>query len=89
MGGNTLLVWVHREKVGPFMNALHFFLGVGAFLSPIMIAQVVLLSGGIRGAYWALALLMLPPLDLALRSEQPGTFGDQRPGQRRTVCRGR
>ena len=71
VGGNTLLVWVHREKVGPFMNALHFFFGVGAFLSPIVIAQVVLLSGGIRGAYWVLALLMLPPLIWLLRLSSP------------------
>jgi len=62
VGGNTLLVWVHREKVGPFMNALHFFFGLGAFLSPIIIAQVVLMSGGITWAYRVLALLMLPPL---------------------------
>jgi len=25
VGGNTLLVWVHRHDVGPFMNGLHFF----------------------------------------------------------------
>jgi len=62
VGGNTLLVWVHRDKVGPFMNALHFFFGLGAFLAPIIIAQVVLMSGGITWAYWVLALLMLPPL---------------------------
>ena len=62
VGGNTLLVWVHRDKVGPFMNALHLFFGLGAFLSPIIIAQVVLMSGGITWAYWVLALLMIPPL---------------------------
>jgi MFS transporter, FHS family, Na+ dependent glucose transporter 1 len=62
VGGNTLLVWVHRDKVGPFMNALHFFFGIGAFLAPIIIAQVVLTSGGITWAYWVLALLMIPPL---------------------------
>jgi FHS family Na+ dependent glucose MFS transporter 1 len=60
IGGNTLLVWVHRERVGPFMNALHFFFGVGAVLSPIIIAGLVALSGGITWAYWALALLALP-----------------------------
>lgn len=60
VGGNTLLVWAHRAKVGPFMNGQHFFFGVGVFLSPIIIAQVVLLSGGITGAYWTLALLLLP-----------------------------
>lgn len=60
VGGNTLLVWVHRHKVGPFMNGLHFFFGVGAFLSPIIIAWAVLISGGITWAYWTLALLILP-----------------------------
>lgn len=60
VGGNTLLVWVHRHRVGPFMNGLHFFFGVGAFLSPIIIARAVSISGDITWAYWALALLMLP-----------------------------
>lgn len=60
VGGNTLLVWVHGDQVGPFMNGLHLAFGVGAFLSPIIIAQAVLMSGGIAWAYWVLALLMLP-----------------------------
>ncbi|MEJ2747653.1 MAG: MFS transporter [Anaerolineae bacterium] len=60
VGGNTLIVWVHREKVGPFMNGLHFFFGVGAFLSPIVVAQVLLHSGGAAWAYWLLALVVLP-----------------------------
>jgi len=32
VGGNALLVWTYKEKVGPFMNGLHFFYGIGAFL---------------------------------------------------------
>ncbi len=60
VGGNTLLVWLHREKVGPYMNALHFFFGVGAFVSPVIIAQVLRISGGVTWAYWALALLIAP-----------------------------
>ena len=60
IGGNTLVVWVHREGVGPFMNALHFFFGVGAVLAPIVIAGLVAFSGGITWAYWTLALLALP-----------------------------
>ncbi len=60
VGGNTLLVWVHRHQVGPFMNGLHFFFGVGAFLSPIVIAQVLLRSDSMVWAYWILALLILP-----------------------------
>lgn len=60
VGGNTLLVWVHGNKVGPYMNALHFFFGVGASISPLLITQVVAWSGGIRWAYWLLAGLAVP-----------------------------
>jgi FHS family Na+ dependent glucose MFS transporter 1 len=60
VGGNTLLVWLHRDKVGPFMNALHFFFGLGAFLSPIIIAQALRTSGDITWGYWALAVLVFP-----------------------------
>jgi len=60
VGVNTLIVWVHGHKVGPYMNALHFFFGLGAFLSPIIIAQALPLESGIRLAYWVLAALMLP-----------------------------
>ncbi len=71
VGGNTLLVWVHKSKVGPFMNGLHFFFGIGAFLSPIVIAQAVLMSGDIKWAYWALALLLLPAAIWLLRLSSP------------------
>jgi len=33
VGGNTLLVWEHGRKVGPYMNGLHFFFGVGGRLA--------------------------------------------------------
>jgi len=54
-GANALLVWTHGEKVAPFMNGLHFFFGLGAFLSPFLVAQVVGVAGGYRWAYWVLA----------------------------------
>jgi fucose permease len=71
VGGNTLLVWVHRDKVGPYMNGLHFFFGIGAFLSPIVVAQSLLRGGGVLGAYWALALLVLPVAFWLLRAPSP------------------
>jgi FHS family Na+ dependent glucose MFS transporter 1 len=71
VGGNTLLVWVHRHRVGPFMNGLHFFFGIGAFVSPIIVAQTVLMSGDIIWAYWVLALLMLPVAAWLLRLPSP------------------
>lgn len=71
VGGNTLLMWVHRSEVGPFMNGLHFSWGVGAFLSPIIVAQAVLISGDITWAYWMLAVLMLPVVLGLLRQPSP------------------
>ena len=60
VGGNTLIVWVHGRDVGPFMNALHFFFGVGSFLTPVIVAAVLSQSGAITATFWILALLMLP-----------------------------
>lgn len=71
VGGNTLLVWVHRDKMGPYMNGLHFFFGLGAFLSPIIIAQTVRMTGDISWAYWSLALLMLPSAVVLSRLPSP------------------
>jgi MFS transporter, FHS family, Na+ dependent glucose transporter 1 len=71
IGGNTLLVWVHGKRVAPFMNALHFFFGVGAFLSPIIVAQVLLVNPNIKVAYWALALLMIPVAFWVLQLPSP------------------
>lgn len=81
VGGNTMIVWVHREKVGPFMNGLHFFFGVGAFLSPIIVAQLVLLSGDIVWGYWALALLTLPAVVWLLRLPSPSPETHSEDGQ--------
>jgi FHS family Na+ dependent glucose MFS transporter 1 len=71
VGGNVLLVWVHRAGVGPYMNALHFFFGLGAFLSPILIAQIGLEGEPLRWAYWALAALMLPAAGWIWRVPSP------------------
>src|SRR5512143_3973776 len=56
-GVNTLLVWTHREKVSPYMNGLHFCFGLGAFLSPLLVAQVVDIPGAYRWVYVGLAAL--------------------------------
>jgi len=60
VGGNTLLVWVHQDKVAPYMNGLHAFFGVGTVIAPVVIALLVQLSGDIVWPYWALALYLLP-----------------------------
>lgn len=71
VGGNTLLVWIHGNKVPPFMSGLHFCFGVGALLSPIIVAQSKGLSQDIIWAYWALAVLMLPVAVWLLRLTSP------------------
>ncbi len=78
VGGNTLLVWVHGDQVGPFMNGLHFFFGVGAFLSPIIVAQTMSVSDDVRWAYWVLALLILPVAVWLLRLPGPTSRSDSR-----------
>ncbi|HEV8560489.1 MAG TPA: MFS transporter [Actinophytocola sp.] len=50
---NTLLVWVRRGRVGPYMSAADFFLGLGSLLMPIVIAQSIAWTGGLHWGYWA------------------------------------
>lgn len=83
VGSNTLLTWRLGDKVGPAMNGLHFFFGLGAFLSPIIIAQVMQASdGSIRQAYWILALIVLPTAFFFVR------FPSVPIRQRKTAVRG-
>ena len=56
-GSNTLLVWVHRENTGPWINAMNFSNSIGSFLAPIFITAFLTAMGEIRWAFWVLALL--------------------------------
>ncbi len=71
VGGNTLLVWAHGPSVGPYMNGLHFCFGVGAFLGPIIVAQIVTFGGESLWSYWALAALTAPIALVLLRQPSP------------------
>ena len=70
-GGNTLLVWLYPVGLGPWMNGLHFFFGVGAFLSPLIIAAIIGGGATVVHAYWALAAFMLFPMLWLLRRPSP------------------
>ncbi len=59
-GANTLLMWTHGEKSGPFINGLHFFFGLGAFISPTFYAQILNAGGTYRQVYWILAGIAVP-----------------------------
>jgi len=60
VGCNTLLLWTHGEKAGPFLNGLHFFFGVGSLAAPILLAQVLLKTNDIHWLYWIFAIVSLP-----------------------------
>ncbi len=60
VGCNTLLLWVHNEKVGPFMNGLHAFFGIGSFISPLIIATVLSATHDIYWVYWLFAIMAFP-----------------------------
>lgn len=72
LGGNLSLVWVYQSRVGPFMNALHFSFGVGAFLSPIILSAVMRWTGGsLTWGMWALVILFFPGLVGLIRLKSP------------------
>ena len=73
VGGNAMIGWVHGAKVGPYMNALHFFFGVGALISPIIVGLALRYTDGIAWAYWILAVLLLPPALWIVRFTSPTT----------------
>ncbi|RPJ29369.1 MAG: MFS transporter [Chloroflexi bacterium] len=60
VGCNTLLLWVHNETVGPFMNGLHACFGLGATLAPIVFKQVIIVTGDIHWVYWSFAIFAFP-----------------------------
>ena len=60
VGCNTLLLWTHGEKAGPFLNGLHFFFGVGSLIAPLLFAQVLIMTGDIHWLYWSFALVSVP-----------------------------
>ena len=68
VGGNVMLVRVHASGVGPYMNGLHFFFGVGAFVAPVVVAQS---TQGVKLPYWILALALLPVAGWLLRLPSP------------------
>jgi MFS transporter, FHS family, Na+ dependent glucose transporter 1 len=71
IGGNVLLVWLHGRQVGPYMNALHFFFGVGTFIAPVIVAQFIARDGGLVWTYLLLGLIILPTAVIALLPSPP------------------
>ena len=71
IGGNTLLMWTYGAAVGPYMNALHFFFGIGTLLAPVIIGQVASFGGSITWAFVILAVPILPVAVWLIRLPSP------------------
>lgn len=71
VGANTLLLRVHGSTVGPFMNAMHSFFGIGALVAPIVVAQTGLFNHPASRSYFVFALLILPLAAYTFRLPSP------------------
>lgn len=71
VGCNTLIVWRFRERAGPYLNALHSIYGVGAFLSPIVLSEVLQRTGSRQMAFGSLSALLIPAAILLLVTPSP------------------
>jgi len=57
VGSNTLMLRLRRDRPGPYMNALHLFFGLGALLSPLLVAATRS-EGSVAAPYRWLALVV-------------------------------
>ncbi len=60
VGGNTLIVWLYRGDVPPYMNALHLSFGVGALIGPLVFDRFAVATGNAATTFWLFAVLMVP-----------------------------
>lgn len=72
LGANTLIVWVHRAKVGPYLNALHFFFGVGATIGPLLVTITRAANGkATPWPFWISAIACVPLAIIAFFLKSP------------------
>ena len=57
VGANTLIVWQHGERAGPYLNALHLAFGLGALSVPVLVNRSLAWGGDARIACWTIAAL--------------------------------
>ncbi len=57
--GNIIITRIHGTRSAPFLSGLHFSFGIGAFLIPLLIAQIRRHTGTSVYAYWFIAAAAL------------------------------
>ena len=60
VGTNTLILWLHGDRVPPFMSGLHAFVGVGTMISPLVVTFILGTKGSFTSIYWIFAAFTLP-----------------------------
>lgn len=73
VGCNTLLLWVHNKTVGPFMNGLHAFFGLGAFIAPLLVAWSLSTTGDVHWVFWSFAIAAFPIAALVASLPSPAS----------------
>ena len=58
-GCNVMMLRQHREGVGPWLQTLHLFFGVGAFVQPLLVSATMARDGGFALAFHGTALWMV------------------------------
>lgn len=80
-GGNTLLLWLHKESCGPQVSALHFCFGLGNMLTPLLIMLALAVTGQFQWAFWIVASCLLMVIVPIARFPSPGKpYADTTPG---------
>ena len=59
-GGNVLLIWLHGSgRVEPYMQAMHFFFGLGAFVAPLLIEASIVQTGNFAAAFYLIGICLV------------------------------
>lgn len=71
VGSNTLILWVNHSKTGAYTTGLHIFFGIGASISPVLVAWAFGITGEALYVYWLFALLFIPLSIYTFRQPSP------------------
>ena len=71
VGCNTLLFRIKSINIGPVMNGLHFFYGLGSFLAPLILVGSLKLQNNIRWGYLGLGIFSFIVLAQLIKLPEP------------------
>ena len=71
IGGNTLLIWLYKDKAASYLNGMHLMFGIGAVIAPLVVAQILLRTGGIKWVFWLISIAPLILMVILLKIPSP------------------